>query len=206
MYGSSVNNYGSTQVLVSEESLDQLKSDIKDILSTHVQSYVQHAKEKTVLVQKQSQAQAELEAAEKKAQASREEARISRENLNSKTTIMIASLFCAAFGKKLDPAQASQTVARYALDRAISLEIEKRASHVISTSPFIQYLKEHSEATSCNFKLFTTVADVKNLAQYLQDTSCAVQTVIMKNSITAAEKACLATAVANRPALKVTYV
>ncbi|WP_042279962.1 hypothetical protein [Candidatus Protochlamydia sp. R18] len=119
---------------------------------------------------------------------------------------MIASLFCAAFGKKLDPAQANQTVARYALNQAINLEIEKRASHVISTSPFIQYLKEHSEVTSCNFKLFTTVADVKNLAQYLQDTSCAVQTVIMKNSITAAEKASLATVAANRPTLKVTYV
>ncbi|WP_075884026.1 hypothetical protein [Candidatus Protochlamydia sp. W-9] len=81
---------------------------------------------------------------------------------------MIASLFCAAFGKKLDPAQASQTVARYALNQAINLEIEKRSSHVISTFPFIQYLKEYLEVTSCNFKLFTTVADVKNLAPYLQ--------------------------------------
>ncbi|MBS4164492.1 hypothetical protein PRO82_001821 [Candidatus Protochlamydia amoebophila] len=76
---------------------------------------------------------------------------------------------------------------------------------MISTSPFTQYLNEHSEVTTCNFKFFTTVTDIKNLVQYLQDTSCALQTVIMKNSITAAEKASLATAVANRPALKVTY-
>ncbi|WP_255371559.1 hypothetical protein [Candidatus Protochlamydia sp. W-9] len=38
---------------------------------------------------------------------------------------MTETLFCASFGKKLDPAQASQTVARYALDRALNLEIEK---------------------------------------------------------------------------------
>ncbi|KIC71122.1 hypothetical protein [Candidatus Protochlamydia amoebophila] len=59
--------------------------------------------------------------------------------------------------------------------------------------------------TSCRFKLFTRVTDVKKFSS-VQDNSFVVQTVIMKNSITAAEKANLTTAVANRPALKVTYV
>ncbi|WP_042279120.1 hypothetical protein [Candidatus Protochlamydia sp. R18] len=58
---------------------------------------------------------------------------------------------------------------------------------MISTFPFIQYLEEHSELPSCNFKLFTTVTDVKKFSS-VQDNSFAVQTVIMKNSITAAGK------------------
>ncbi|MBS4164126.1 hypothetical protein PRO82_001442 [Candidatus Protochlamydia amoebophila] len=40
--------------------------------------------------------------------------------------------------------------------------------------------KEHSKVTSCNFKLFASVIDVKYLAQHLQGTYYAVQNVIMK--------------------------
>ncbi|WP_283248164.1 hypothetical protein [Candidatus Protochlamydia amoebophila] len=40
---------------------------------------------------------------------------------------MTETLFCAIFGKKLDPAQASQTVRQYVLDQAINVKIEKKS-------------------------------------------------------------------------------
>ncbi|KIC70778.1 hypothetical protein DB44_FX00070 [Candidatus Protochlamydia amoebophila] len=58
-----------------------------------------------------------------------------------------------------------------------------------------------------SFIIFThSMTYVKKFNSVIQGYPCAVQTVIMKNSIANAEKANLSTAIANRLALKVTYV
>ncbi|WP_213105353.1 hypothetical protein [Candidatus Protochlamydia amoebophila] len=66
-------------------------------------------------------------ASQERTQTSREKTKIIKGNFKSKTKIMTEMLFYATFGKKLDPAQVSQTVRQYVLDRAINLEIEKKS-------------------------------------------------------------------------------
>jgi hypothetical protein len=124
--------------------------------------------------------------------------------------LMMAKLFLMALGKKaeaqqLDQSKASALVTEYSIADAMTLDIKTKSSQILSTSPFVQYLKAHSEVRTCDFRMITTVKDVNNLSQYLADSSCAVTAVVMKKGISQDEQDSL-DAVALQKQIKVTYV
>ncbi|CUI18173.1 conserved hypothetical protein (plasmid) [Candidatus Protochlamydia naegleriophila] len=208
MLSSTVGSYGRTQVVVPEDELNELKTKMKGTL----RSYLIHKKELETNLQKLSlhtqqkeQAEAELKLAKERALASQEKAKISKANLDTKTSVLITGLFAATFGKKIDPSKASEMVSQYCLDEAFTIEIEKKACHVISTSPFVQYLKANSDVKTCDFRRFATITDVKTLADYLQSSSSSVTSVIIKQSISANDKDILDKAASIKKTMKVQY-
>lgn len=208
MFSSTVGSYGGTQVIVPAHELNELKTKMKETLHSYVQHNQQlqtHLQQKETHLQQLAQAELELKVAKEKSLASQEKAKISKENLDTKTSLLVAALFCATFGKKIDPSKASEMVSQYCLDEAFNIEIEKKACHVISTSPFVQYLKANSDAKVCDFRRFSSVTDVKTLADYLQSSSSSVTSVIMKQSISANDKDSLDKAASIKKTMKVQY-
>jgi hypothetical protein len=78
---------------------------------------------------------------------------------------------------------------------------------ISSMAPFINFLKEHQEVKSCDFKDMTVVQDVETLAQYLKDPQCAVTLLKIKTDISDQGKDSLKAAeTARQGAFTVQYV